>query len=313
MSLTGFSLVGGPAYNDAAAAQDMLAKLDVPYIAAQPVEFQTLEQWASSAAGLTPVESTIMVAIPELDGAIAPMIYGGRSDGAGVACTGCDRRCTFNLNGGPPRMQPCAERAETLASRVARLVALRRAVRTERKLAIVLFNFPPNSGAAGTAAYLSVFASLFNTLKTLRSSGYSVDLPENVDALRDQILLGNSDSFGTDANVHQRISVDDHVRNTRYLSDIEREWGAAPGRQQTDGRSLFVLGAQYGNVFVGIQPSFGYEGDPMRLLFERGFAPTHAFSAFYRYIRDGWCPCGPPLWNTRRARIHARQASGTVG
>jgi magnesium chelatase subunit H len=39
-------------------------------------------------------------------------------------------------------------------------------------------------------------------------------------------------------------------------------------------------------VFVGIQPAFGYEGDPMRLLFEKGFAPTHAFSAFYRWLRE---------------------------
>ena len=47
-----------------------------------------------------------------------------------------------------------------------------------------------------------------------------------------------------------------------------------------------MLGAQFGNVFVGVQPAFGYEGDPMRLLFESGFAPTHAFSAFYRYLRE---------------------------
>ncbi len=47
-----------------------------------------------------------------------------------------------------------------------------------------------------------------------------------------------------------------------------------------------MLGERFGNVFVGIQPSFGYEGDPMRLLFEKGFAPTHAFSAFYRWLRE---------------------------
>ena len=63
VSLTGFSLVGGPAYNDAKAAEEMLARLDVPYIAALPVEFQTLEQWGASERGLMPVESTIMVAI----------------------------------------------------------------------------------------------------------------------------------------------------------------------------------------------------------------------------------------------------------
>jgi magnesium chelatase subunit H len=39
---------------------------------------------------------------------------------------------------------------------------------------------------------------------------------------------------------------------------------------------------------VGVQPTFGYEGDPMRLLFEKGFAPTHAFSAFYQYLKHSF-------------------------
>ncbi len=95
VSLTGFSLVGGPAYNDSKAAEEILARLDVPYLSAHPVEFQTLEQWGASDRGLMPVESTIMVAIPELDGAAGPMVYGGRSDGAGIACTGCERACMF--------------------------------------------------------------------------------------------------------------------------------------------------------------------------------------------------------------------------
>ncbi len=68
VSLTGFSLVGGPAYNDAKAAEDMLARLDVPYIAAHALEFQTLPEWEASDRGLQPVEATMMVAIPELDG-----------------------------------------------------------------------------------------------------------------------------------------------------------------------------------------------------------------------------------------------------
>ena len=83
-----------------------------------------------------------------------------------------------------------------------------------------------------------------------------------------------------------RIPADDHVRRERWLAEIERQWGPAPGRHQTDGGGLFVFGEHFGNVFVGVQPAFGYEGDPMRLLFEKGFAPTHAFSAFYRWIRE---------------------------
>jgi magnesium chelatase subunit H len=286
VSLSGFSLVGGPAYNDARAAEEILGRLGVPYISAQPLEFQTLEAWGSSSAGLSPVESTIMVAIPELDGAVAPMVFGGRSDGAGQACQGCDHRCRFDIAAEGPRMHSCIERAEALAARVDKLVALRRSERANRKLAVVLFNFPPNSGAVGSAAYLSVFSSLHNTLKTLRAAGYDVTVPATADDVRERLLGGNSARFGTDANVHIRIPVDDHIRRERHLSAIEGQWGPAPGKVLSDGGSIFVLGAQFGNVFVGLQPGFGYEGDPMRLLFERGFAPTHAFSAFYRYLRE---------------------------
>ncbi len=279
VSLTGFSLVGGPAYNDRDAAEQQLAALDVPYITAHPVEFQTLQSWQEDPRGLLPVETTIMVAIPELDGGILPMTYGGRCGRAQTAnpCEGCDGQQCRSMVAHP-------ERAATLAQRVEKLVRLRRAQRADRKIAAVLFNFPPNAGATGTAAYLAVFASLHNTLVGLKDAGYTVDVPDSVDALRAAILQGNAALHGTDANVAVRISTDEHVRAQNWLSDIEGQWGPAPGRQQSNGSAIFVLGAQFGNVFVGIQPAFGYEGDPMRLLFERGFAPTHAFAAFYRWI-----------------------------
>jgi len=271
VSLTGFSLVGGPAYNDAAAAEAMLASLDVPYIAAHATEFQTLEQWEGSERGLLPVEATMMVAIPELDGSTGPMLFAGRSTAR-----------TARAND----MQPHAERVEMLAARVAKLVQLRATPRSERRIAVVLFNFPPNSGATGTAAHLSVFESLHRTLCGMKAAGYRVEVPASVDELRARIIGGNAERYGAAANVYARIGADDHVRRERWLAEIEAQWGAAPGRQQSDGRAIFVLGERFGNVFVGIQPGFGYEGDPMRLLFEKGFAPTHAFSAFYRYLRE---------------------------
>jgi magnesium chelatase subunit H len=178
------------------------------------------------------------------------------------------------------------DRIAMLAARVDRLVRLRATPPADRNVAVVLFNFPPNSGATGTAAYLSVWESLLRTLQAMRAEGYTVDVPATVDALRERVLEGNAARYGTDANVHARIRVDDHLRREPHLAEIERQWGPAPGKQQSDGSSLFVLGAQFGRVLVGIQPAFGYEGDPMRLLLESSFAPTHAFSAFYRYLRE---------------------------
>ena len=273
VSLTGFSLVGGPAYNDTDAAQDLLKSLDVPYLAVQALEFQSLETWADSALGLMPIEATMMVSIPELDGATGPMVFGGREE-----------RSTDSTSA----MVPHKERIEMLANRVSKLVSLRRTPPKERKVAMVLFNFPPNSGSTGTAAHLAVFESLFNTMKALKAEGYGVVMPEDPEDLRQRLLTGNAVRYGTDANVCATINVDDHVRAETWLSEIEAQWGPAPGKQLTDGRSLFILGVEFGNVLVTVQPPMGYEGDPMRLLFEGGHAPTHAFSAFYRYLRQGW-------------------------
>jgi magnesium chelatase subunit H len=286
VSLSGFSLVGGPAYNDAKAAEEVLAKLDVPYVAAHPVEFQTLDQWGGSDRGLLPVESTIMVAIPELDGSTSPMVFGGRPGAAGVTCNGCHHACTFGESNTAQDMHSCPERAIMLAARVSKMVALKRSERKDRNVAIVLFNFPPNAGNIGTAAFLSVFESLWHTLTAMKAQGYQVDVPSSVDELREVLLYGNAAQHGADANVHALISADDHVKRERWLKEIEAQWGPAPGRQLSNGSSIFVLGKKFGNVLVSVQPSFGYEGDPMRLLFEKGLAPTHAFSAFYRYLRE---------------------------
>jgi magnesium chelatase subunit H len=275
VSLTGFSLVGGPAYNDSKAAEELLAQLDVPYLAAMPVEFQSLAQWQASERGLLPVEATMMVAIPELDGGTGAMVFGGRAAQGGT-----------EVEAAAHDMVASAERAAMLAARVARLVALRRSAKAERKVAVVLFNFPPNAGNTGTAAFLAVFESLFNTLAAMQREGYAVELPASVDALRDRLLKGNAERWGAPANVFARIPTDDHVRREPHLAPIEAAWGPAPGRHQSDGAAIQVLGERFGNVFVGVQPGFGYEGDPMRLLFEKGFAPTHAFSAFYRWLRE---------------------------
>ena len=271
VSLTGFSLVGGPAYNDSGAAVELLARLDVPYLSAHPMEFESLEEWQASRSGLHPVEATMMVALPELDGATVPMVIGGRRGG-----------CAHGLS-----LEVEPERAAMLAARTARLIELRRTPRSGRRLAVLLFGFPTNAGSVGTAAHLSVFESLHNTLQRLAAEGYRVgELPPDPSALRACLLGGNAERFGVEANVVGFIDAQDHIRRETWLEEIEAEWGPAPGRHLTDGERLFVLGRQFGNVLVAVQPGFGYEGDPMRLMFEQGLAPTHAFSAFYRYLRE---------------------------
>jgi magnesium chelatase subunit H len=316
VSLTGFSLVGGPAYNDSPAAVATLAALDVPYIAAHPLEFQTLAQWAASGGGLGPVETTMLIALPEIDGATNPTVFAGRH-GEGI-CQGCARRCSGMSD--VRAMAPCPERIGVLADKVARLAALRRSTVAERRVAVVLYGFPPNAGAVGTAAYLSVFESLHNTLHAMAASGYDLTPPATVEDLRAAVLQGNAAQYGQPANVTAHVSADVLVADTPWLAEIEAVWGPAPGRIQSDGRGIFVLGAQFGKVAVAIQPVFGYEGDPMRLLFEKGSRrrmPFPASTAGCARI-SGPMPCCisacTARWNSCRASRRAwGRAAGPTG
>lgn len=270
VSLTGFSFVGGPAMNDSKAATAFLNQLNVPFRSMVSLDVQTIEHWKESRLGLNPIQTAMQVSIPEIDGATEPFVYGGLpADGN----------------------QPAAleERCRRIARRLARWNRIRVAPRADVRLAFLIFCFPPNKGNIGTAADLDVFPSLWNALLQLRSEGYAVDLPDSPNRLRETVLEGNSDEFGSLANVAYRMSVDDYRRFCPYVNDIEREWGRAPGAINSNGREILILGAQLGKAFVGVQPTFGYEGDPMRLLAAESGAPHHGFMGLYTYIEKVLC------------------------
>jgi magnesium chelatase subunit H len=266
VSLTGFSFVGGPAMNDSVAAAEFLTEMNLPYRSAVSLDTQTIEAWQESSTGLNPIQAGMQIAIPEIDGATEPLIYGG------IPSRGQE---PIALN----------DRTERLARRLKAWNDLQTIPRDQARLAIVLFCFPPNKGNIGTAADLDVFPSVWETLRRLKEDGYSVNVPVDANALRELLLKGNSETFGSPANIAHRMTTADYRKLCPYVSDIENDWGRAPGTINSFGDELLVQGIALGNIFVGVQPTFGYEGDPMRLMMSRSGAPHHGFMAFYTYVR----------------------------
>ena len=265
VSLTGFSFVGGPAMNDSKAASEFLTGLDRPYRSAVSLDMQSIESWSESRTGLNPVQAGMQIAIPEIDGATEPFVYGGLP-AAGVEPIALEDRC------------------RRFARRLRRLNHLRTAPRENLKIALVLYCFPPNKGNIGTAADLDVFPSVWDTLERLKRDGYSVELPASPEQLREMLLAGNSESFAATTNVAHRLGVDEYRMVCPYVDQVEVDWGPAPGAINSFGGHLLIQGITLGNIFVGVQPTFGYEGDPMRLMMARGGAPHHGFMAFYSYL-----------------------------
>jgi len=265
VSLTGFSFVGGPAMNDSEAASEFLQQLNRPYRSAVSLDTQTIDAWRTSQTGLNPVQAGMQIAIPEIDGATEPFIYGGLP-ASGLEPVALDERCL------------------RFARRLRRWNRLRTAPRGELKLALTLFCFPPNKGNIGTAADLDVFPSLWDTLKRFQNEGYKIELPSSADELREMLIGGNAESFASTANVAYRMSVDEYRRHCPYVDEVEKDWDAAPGGVNSFAGELLIQGLQLGNVFIGVQPTFGYEGDPMRLMMARSGSPHHGFMAFYAYL-----------------------------
>eukprot|EP00199_Chlamydomonas_sp_CCMP681_P000031 CAMPEP_0119108716 /NCGR_PEP_ID=MMETSP1180-20130426/15618_1 /TAXON_ID=3052 ORGANISM="Chlamydomonas cf sp, Strain CCMP681" /NCGR_SAMPLE_ID=MMETSP1180 /ASSEMBLY_ACC=CAM_ASM_000741 /LENGTH=1404 /DNA_ID=CAMNT_0007094367 /DNA_START=16 /DNA_END=4230 /DNA_ORIENTATION=+ len=267
VSLTGFALVGGPARQDAPKAITALKELDVPYMVSLPLVFQTTEEWLESDLGVHPVQVALQVALPELDGGIEPIVFAGRDSNTG-------------------KSHSLPDRISSLCGRAINWAKLRKKANAQKKLAVTVFSFPPDKGNVGTAAYLNVFGSIHKVLRDLQKQGYDVGpLPSNSDQLIQSVLTSKDAKFNSsDLNVAYRMKVDEYQRLCEYSEALEENWGKPPGNLNSNGQELLIYGKQFGNVFIGVQPTFGYEGDPMRLLFSRSASPHHGFAAYYTYV-----------------------------
>ena len=267
INLTGFALVGGPASQDHPKAIATLSKLDRPYICAVPLVFQSFEEWQRSELGLHPIQVALQVSLPEIDGAIEPIIFAGREGATG-------------------RSVPLSDRVELLANRALKWAGLSQKKNADKKISITVFSFPPDKGNVGTAAYLDVFGSIFAVMTEMQKKGYNVGkMPSDAKELMEMVLHDvNAQISSPELNVAYRMTVSEYEKLCPFANDLEENWGPAPGHLNTDGKDLLIYGLNMGNIFIGVQPSFGYEGDPMRLLFSKSASPHHGFAAYYTYL-----------------------------
>ncbi|MGV0025103.1 magnesium chelatase subunit H [Phormidesmis priestleyi] len=295
VSTIGFPLVGGPAGSMEAGRQIEVAKRilsakNVPYIVAAPLLIQDIHSWTRQ--GIGGLQSVVLYALPELDGAIDTIPLGG-------------------LVGEKIYLIP--DRVKRLTGRLKQWIQLRQTATRDRKLAIILYDFPPGYGATGTAALLNVPRSLLNLLKALKEQGYTVDdLPQDGEDLIRRVKAADTDLHSTQTSISTRTL----EKWLGYLltSRVEKQWKSLSGSGiKTLGDDLVWGGVQLGNVWIGVQPPLGISGDPMRLMFERDLTPHPQYAAFYQWLQKDlqadalihfgmhgtveWLP-GSPLGNT---------------
>jgi magnesium chelatase subunit H len=293
VSTIGFPLVGGPAGSMEAGRQVEVAKRilsakNIPYIVAAPLLIQDIHSWTRQ--GIGGLQSVVLYALPELDGAIDTIPLGG-------------------LVGEDIYLIP--ERLNRLTGRLKNWIKLRQTPAKDRKIAIILYGFPPGYGATGTAALLNVPRSLLNLLHSLQVQGYTIgDLPTDGEELIRLVKEADSKITGNKVNLKALEKWLGYLGTSR----IEKQWNSLTGTGiKIDGDDFLVGGIQLGNVWIGVQPPLGIAGDPMRLMFERDLTPHPQYAAFYKWLENDfeadaivhfgmhgtveWLP-GSPLGNT---------------
>jgi magnesium chelatase subunit H len=295
VSTIGFPLVGGPAGSMEAGRQVEVAKRilsakNIPYIIAAPLLIQDIHSWTRQ--GIGGLQSVVLYALPELDGAIDTIPLGG-------------------LVGENIYLVP--DRVQRLTGRIHHWINLHKTPASERKIAIILYGFPPGYGATGTAALLNVPRSLVKFIQALQEQGYNVgELPTDGEEIIEKVKIADNENQSRQG----RIKIETVEKWLGYLhtSRIEKHWRSLKDSGiKTVGDEYHIGGVQLGNLWIGVQPPLGISGDPMRLMFDKDLTPHPQYTAFYQWLQKEfqasaivhfgmhgtveWLP-GSPLGNT---------------
>ena len=258
---------------------EFLKKLNRPVLQAY-VLLQSSGEWEERAEGLTPIELSSCIVMPEFDGVLHSLPIAGK----------------VRRQNGITRNEALPERIGRLAGKAQKWAALRRKSNQEKKIAIVFHNYPPANSNIGTAQGMDSPASVRNLLQRLADLNYQVDrIPADAQALMNELLetATNDRRYLTDERWGQAEAKLDGEAYRRWFQQLHprvreeliRDWGAAPGKVFYEDGQLLIPGKINGNIFVTVQPPRGFGDDPGKIYHSPDCAPTHHYIAYYQWIR----------------------------
>jgi len=273
---------------------DYLDRLNLPIIQGI-ISTGSQQQWQDSSLGLGPIDTAMNIALPEFDGRIISVPISFKEESVepqrSRLAVGAQGRTTLQRYVAKP------DRTEFLARLAIKWTALRRKPNSEKRIAIILSNYPTKDARIGNAVGLDTPVSVVNILRALKAAGYHVtDIPVSGDELVHRII----ERCGTDRDslteVQLRTAVG-HVTRRQYegwfkdfpsqvQQQLQDTWSDPPGQVYRIDDTLAVAGIQLGNVFVGVQPPRGFGENPIAIYHSPDLPPTHHYLAYYRWIRD---------------------------
>ena len=245
------------------------------------------EAWQESPRGLSQSDLAMQVVLPELDGRLLTTAISFKAEESEVA----------GLEFARVAHQPATDGIAAAARSASLWARLATTPRAERKLALVLSDYPGAAGQAAHAVGLDAIASTAEILRLLKGEGFDVGdvLPDNASLV----------AALCDAEPPPFLSLVDYQRLLASLdpdarAKIVAAWGAPDDDPSVRDGHFTMRFARYGSLIAAIQPDRGNALDRKSSYHDPDLPPRHAYTAFY-------------LWLREIERIHAMIHLGTHG
>ncbi|WP_252109388.1 MULTISPECIES: cobaltochelatase subunit CobN [unclassified Halomonas] len=281
LNTTSFS-VNRSATEDDAAGESLFT--GEPVVLQAMLSSSTVEDWESGSAGLRARDVAMQIVLPEMDGRVITRPVGFKSEAH------FDERCQLSIT----HHALHAERAAFVARLAWRYQALRETPSAQKRVALVMANYPNRDGRIGNGVGLDTPASTRKLLLALQGAGYPVaDIPESGDALIRllQETITNAPDGHAQRGCWQSIGVDEYrawfdTLPQALQTTVLTRWGAPEEDPKYRQGRLMISGVRLGETFVGIQPERDFIEDLTQSYHDMALAPPHSYLAFYLWLRE---------------------------
>ncbi|QJC57241.1 Aerobic cobaltochelatase subunit CobN [Polaromonas vacuolata] len=243
----------------------------------------SLEQWQADPHGLAPRDLAMQVVLPEVDGRILTRAISFK----GMAWR-CERTQIDVV-----RYQPEPERIAFVAELTRRWSALRHKNNSDKRVALILSNYPNDDSRLANGVGLDTPASCVLMLQALQDAHYSTGVvPDSSDQLMALLLASvtNNVAANDERPVGQSLAMNDYLADFNALPVASRDaintlWGLPQTDPMLRAGRFMISGQRFGNVFVGNQPARARGRDLVASYHDADLVPTHNYLAFYFWLR----------------------------
>ena len=281
LTMQSFSIGTGPCGGNIDEREEtrisFLERLNCPVIQV-PTSTEDREEWLKNPRGLSATNAAMSVVLPETDGRLFSTVVGFKSEET------YDPDLQFRSK----RLAPDSNQIAHVAELTANWVRLRRTANTEKRVAIILANYPNKDSRLGNGVGLDTPASVIAFLKDLGKRGYSVDnIPENGDELIQILQAGitNDSDLSYGKTPDQGIS---RERLFEMIGELLESSQATLAKQWTHEVADYIpiAGKRFGNIFIGIQPQRGFGLQTQAIYHDPALSPPPEYLAFYQWIQE---------------------------